>query len=195
MRSAAILPTPALSAGSWAPPPSMANSMATSGTVASCTNQASIPPGEIRCWILAAACEGAGITAITPRHTPITSLVPTFRSSCSTSAPTFHELRKAMGTSSCDFRIGVAASIRMAKAIAKDYRLLPRGRAAKRNASSARIEERGEPRLDAFGDLLTGAILGVAEGAGAGISLVTAGDVVGDARGSRSGHYRFAGGN
>ena len=26
-------------------------------------------------------------------------LVPTFRSSCSTSAPTFHELRKVMGTS------------------------------------------------------------------------------------------------
>jgi hypothetical protein len=27
------------------------------------------------------------------------ALAPTFRSSCSTSAPTFHELRKAMGTS------------------------------------------------------------------------------------------------
>ena len=36
-----------------------AYSIAISGTVASCTNQASMPPGETRCWIFAAACEGA----------------------------------------------------------------------------------------------------------------------------------------
>jgi hypothetical protein len=32
--------------------------MAIRGTVASCTNQASMPPGETSRWILRAACEG-----------------------------------------------------------------------------------------------------------------------------------------
>ena len=53
-----MLPTPGLSAGSCVAPPPKAYSIAISGTVASCTNQASMPPGEIRCWILAAACDG-----------------------------------------------------------------------------------------------------------------------------------------
>ena len=53
-----MLPTPGLSAGSCAAPPPKAYSIAISGTVASCTNQASMPPGEIRCWIFAAACDG-----------------------------------------------------------------------------------------------------------------------------------------
>ena len=39
-------------------PPAKEYSMAISGTVASCTNQASMPPGETRCWIFAAACDG-----------------------------------------------------------------------------------------------------------------------------------------
>ena len=55
-----MLPTPGLSAGSCAAPPAKAYSIAIRGTVASCTNQASMPPGEIRCWIFAAACDGAG---------------------------------------------------------------------------------------------------------------------------------------
>jgi hypothetical protein len=50
-----------------------------------------------------------------------------------------------------------------------------------KDVSSARVEERGEPRLDTFGDFLAGTILGVAESAGAGISLIAAGDIVGDA--------------
>ena len=58
-----MLPTPGLSAGSCVAPPPKAYSIAISGTVASCTNQASMPPGEIRCWILAAACEGIGASA------------------------------------------------------------------------------------------------------------------------------------
>ena len=53
-----MLPTPGLSAGSWLAPPPNAYSIAISGTVASCTNQASMPPGETRRWILAAACAG-----------------------------------------------------------------------------------------------------------------------------------------
>ena len=40
-----------------------AYSIAISGTVASCTNQASMPPGEIRCWILVAACDGVDANA------------------------------------------------------------------------------------------------------------------------------------
>src|SRR3984957_16854152 len=64
IRSATILPTPGLSPGSWVAPPPKAYSIAISGTVASCTNQASMPPGETRCWILVAACEEAiGISA------------------------------------------------------------------------------------------------------------------------------------
>ena len=55
-----MLPTPGLSAGSCAAPPPKAYSIAINGTVASCTNQASMPPGEIRCWIFAAAKDGAG---------------------------------------------------------------------------------------------------------------------------------------
>ena len=58
-----MLPTPGLSAGSCVAPPPKAYSIAISGTVASCTNQASMPPGEIRCWILAAACDGSGASA------------------------------------------------------------------------------------------------------------------------------------
>src|ERR1700722_1367990 len=56
--------TPGLSAGSCAAPPLKAYSIAISGTVASCTNQASIPPGETRCWILVAACDGEEVIGI-----------------------------------------------------------------------------------------------------------------------------------
>ena len=59
-RSATMLPTPGLPAGSCEAPPPKAYSIAISGTVASCTNQASMPPGEIRCWIFAAARDGVG---------------------------------------------------------------------------------------------------------------------------------------
>src|SRR3989440_11224992 len=54
-----MLPTPDLSDGSCAAPPPKAYSIAIRGTVASCTNQASMPPGETRRWIFAAACDGA----------------------------------------------------------------------------------------------------------------------------------------
>ncbi|MGY3355784.1 hypothetical protein ACVWZK_002447 [Bradyrhizobium sp. GM0.4] len=37
--------------------------MAISGTVASCTNQASMPPGEVKCWIFAAACDGETVAS------------------------------------------------------------------------------------------------------------------------------------
>ena len=57
-RLATMLPTPGLPAGSCAAPPPKAYSIAISGTVASCTNQASMPPGEISRWIFAAACDG-----------------------------------------------------------------------------------------------------------------------------------------
>ena len=63
-----MLPTPGLSAGSWVAPPPKAYSIAISGTVASCTNQASMPPGEIRCWILAAACEGVAASGVSARQ-------------------------------------------------------------------------------------------------------------------------------
>ena len=53
-----MLPTPDLPAGSCAAPPLKAYSIAISGTVASCTNQASMPPGDTRRWIFAAACDG-----------------------------------------------------------------------------------------------------------------------------------------
>ena len=58
-----MLPTPDLSAGSWLAPPLKAYSIAISGTVASCTNQASMPPGETRRWIFAAACDGVDASA------------------------------------------------------------------------------------------------------------------------------------
>src|ERR1700691_4388850 len=57
-KSLTRLLTPGLSAGSCAAPPPKAYSIAISGTVASCTNQASMPPGETRCWILVAASDG-----------------------------------------------------------------------------------------------------------------------------------------
>ena len=66
-RSATMLPTPGLSAGSCVAPPPKAYSIAISGTVASCTNQASIPPGETRRWIFAAACDGVDVSAISIR--------------------------------------------------------------------------------------------------------------------------------
>ena len=53
-----MLPTPGLPDGSWAAPPLKAYSIAIRGTVASCTNQASMPPGETSRWIFAAACDG-----------------------------------------------------------------------------------------------------------------------------------------
>ena len=53
-----MLPTPDLPDGSWAAPPLKAYSIAIRGTVASCTNQASMPPGETSRWIFAAACDG-----------------------------------------------------------------------------------------------------------------------------------------
>ena len=59
-----MLPTPGLSAGSCVAPPPKAYSIAISGTVASCTNQASMPPGETRRWIFAAACDGAAENAV-----------------------------------------------------------------------------------------------------------------------------------
>ena len=59
-----MLPTPGLSAGSCVAPPAKAYSIAISGTVASCTNQASMPPGDTRCWIFVAACEGVGASGI-----------------------------------------------------------------------------------------------------------------------------------
>jgi len=43
-----------LPTGSWVEPPPKAYSIAIRGTVASCTNQASMPPGETRRWIFAA---------------------------------------------------------------------------------------------------------------------------------------------
>src|SRR4051812_40575303 len=55
-----MLPTPGLPAGSWAAPPPKAYSIAIRGTVASCTNQASMPPGETSRWIFAAACDAEG---------------------------------------------------------------------------------------------------------------------------------------
>ena len=55
-----MLPTPGLPAGSCEAPPPKAYSIAISGTVASCTNQASMPPGETKCWIFAAARDGVG---------------------------------------------------------------------------------------------------------------------------------------
>src|ERR1700749_1161413 len=55
-------------------------------------------------------------------------------------------------------------------------------------ASSPGGEERGEARLDVFGDLLGGAVFGVAEGAGAGKALVGARHVVADPREGRAGH-------
>src|SRR5947208_14370094 len=53
-----MLPVPDLPAGSWLAPPPKAYSIAIRGTVASCTNQASMPPGDTSRWILAAACDG-----------------------------------------------------------------------------------------------------------------------------------------
>ena len=47
-----------------AAPPPKAYSIAISGTVASCTNQASMPPGETRCWIFVAACDGVAAIGI-----------------------------------------------------------------------------------------------------------------------------------
>ena len=53
-----MLPTPGLSAGSCVAPPPKEYSIAINGTVASCTNHASMPPGETRRWIFVAACDG-----------------------------------------------------------------------------------------------------------------------------------------
>ena len=67
-----MLPTPDLPAGSCAAPPLKAYSIAIRGTVASCTNQASMPPGDTRRWIFAAACDGVDASdssaAPTTRH-------------------------------------------------------------------------------------------------------------------------------
>ncbi len=65
-----MLPTPGLPAGSWVAPPPKAYSIAISGTVASCTNQASMPPGETSRWIFAAACDGAAENAVNARQAP-----------------------------------------------------------------------------------------------------------------------------
>ena len=46
-----------------------------------------------------------------------------------------------------------------------------------------------------FGDFLGGAILGIADGAGAGEALVAARDIVGEMRERRAGHHRFVGGD
>ena len=66
-----MLAVPGLSAGSCAAPPPKAYSIAISGTVASCTNQASMPPGDTSRWILAAACEGAAVRPV--KATVVTS--------------------------------------------------------------------------------------------------------------------------
>src|ERR1035437_6549173 len=68
IRLATRLPTPGLSAGPCVAPPPKAYSIAISGTVASGTNQASIPPGEIRCWIFAAACDGVDASGAIARQ-------------------------------------------------------------------------------------------------------------------------------
>src|SRR3977135_3287804 len=52
-------------------------------------------------------------------------------------------------------------------------------------------EERRQPGLDIFRDFPGGAILGVAEGAGAGETLDGAGDVIGHAGERGAGHDRF----
>src|ERR1700685_314231 len=52
---------------------------------------------------------------------------------------------------------------------------------------------RGDPGLDVVGDLLRGAVLGIAEGTGAGEALIRARHVVGHAREGSPGHDRFVG--
>src|SRR5258708_34729480 len=60
-----------------------------------------------------------------------------------------------------------------------------------RPPSGAGDEERSQPGLDIFRDLVGGAILGVAESAGAGEALVGAGHVIGHPRKRGAGHDRF----
>ena len=51
-----MLATPGLSAGSWVAPPRNAKSSATSGTVGSCTSQATMPVGlTMRSMVVASA--------------------------------------------------------------------------------------------------------------------------------------------
>src|ERR1700722_16404874 len=59
--------------------------------------------------------------------------------------------------------------------------------------SGAGVEDCRPPGLDIVRDLLTGAILGVAERAGSGEALVAARDIVGDSRECGAGHDRFVG--
>ncbi len=59
-RPATMLATPGLSAGSCVEPPAKAYSMAMIGTVASCTSQASMPPGETTRWMLVACAAPSG---------------------------------------------------------------------------------------------------------------------------------------
>src|ERR1700722_4091302 len=68
-------------------------------------------------------------------------------------------------------------------------------RSAERGSLSAGVEEVRQPRLKMLGDFLGGAIFGVADGAGAGKSLVAAGNIVGDPRESIAAHHDLAGGN
>src|ERR1700761_9300880 len=60
--------------------------------------------------------------------------------------------------------------------------------------SSAGKEEGGQPRLDILRDFLTGAVLGIAQSALAGETLIAAGNIVGDVRERGSGHHRLVGG-
>src|SRR5262245_29132262 len=59
--------------------------------------------------------------------------------------------------------------------------------------SRSRDEIGGEPLADLVGDLLRGAILGIAQTARAGEALFLAGDVVGHAGEGRSRHHRLVG--
>src|ERR1700684_2174303 len=56
-------------------------------------------------------------------------------------------------------------------------------------------EVRCQPGLEMFGDFLGGAVLGVADGAGAGKTLVAAWNIVGDPREGGASHHRFIGGD
>src|ERR1700730_2166350 len=60
---------------------------------------------------------------------------------------------------------------------------------------TAGVEKRRQPGLDALGDFLTRAVLGIAVGAGAGETLIAAGDIIGDARERRARHDRFVAGD
>src|ERR1700729_193631 len=59
----------------------------------------------------------------------------------------------------------------------------------------AGVEERRQPGMEMFGDFLGGAVLGVADGAGAGKTLIAAWNIVGDPREGSAAHHRLVGGD